>query len=243
MKIAVAQTRPVIGEVDANLLKHQQMIEQAAALGAGMVVFPELSLTGYEPGLANELATDQQDPRFEPLQVLSDQYGIIIGVGMPIAVAGALPHIGLIVFQPVGPRITYAKQYLHADEVPYFSPGNQQVYLEAGRYRVGLAICYELSVPEHAANVYEEEADIYLVSEAKTVTGVEKAINTLTDISRRYGMAVLMSNCVGVCDKVVCGGRSAVWDNKGTLVSELEADNEGILVLDLATWQTQAIIG
>lgn len=243
MKIAVAQTSPVKGDIAANLAKHAEMIKSAVALGAGVVVFPELSVTGYEPELAGTLATNQDDPVFDALQASSDEYGVIIGVGMPIAVAGALPQIGLIIFQPGLPRITYAKQHLHADEVPYFSPGNQQVYLQAGPYKIGLAICYELSVPEHAANVHQGGADIYLVSEAKTVPGVQKAIETLTGTSARYGMAVLMSNCVGLCDNVVCGGRSAVWDNKGNLLSELEAEQEGILVLDLATWDTQSIIG
>ncbi|WP_276480323.1 carbon-nitrogen hydrolase family protein [Paraflavitalea pollutisoli] len=243
MKIAVAQTSPVKGDIAANLSKHQQMAESAAALGARLVVFPELSITGYEPELAKELAADQNDPRLEPLQSLSNEYGITIGVGMPIAVEGSLPQIGLIFFQPDQPRITYAKQHLHADEIPYFSPGNQQVYLELSGFKIGLAICYELSVPEHAANVHQAGADIYLVSEAKTVPGVEKAIHTLTDTSARYDMAVLMSNCIGLCDNTICGGRSAVWDNKGNLLTELEADQEGILVLDLASWETQSIIG
>lgn len=243
MKIAVVQTSPVTGDIAANLTRHGQLVETAVALGAALIVFPELSVTGYEPALAKELATNQNDPRFDPLQALSDQYGAIIGVGMPIAVADALPRIGLILFQPGKPRITYAKQYLHADELPYFSPGDQQVYLEVGGVKVGLAICYELSVEEHAANVHQGGADIYLVSEAKTVAGVEKAMHTLTDTSARYGMAVLMSNCVGLNDNEVCGGRSAVWDNKGNLLSELDAEQEGILVLDLATWETQSIIG
>lgn len=243
MKIAVAQTSPVKGDIAANLAKHQQMIESAAALGARLVMFPELSITGYEPELAKELATEQNDPRLEPLQLLSDKYSIAIGVGLPIAVPGSLPQIGLLVFQPGKPRITYAKQHLHADEIPYFSPGNQQVYLEVGPYKVGLAICFELSVTEHAARVHQDGADLYLVSEAKTVPGVEKAIQTLTDTSAQYGMAVLMSNCVGLCDNTLCGGRSAVWDNQGNLLTELDAEQEGILVLDLATWETQSIIG
>lgn len=243
MKIAVAQTRPVKGDIEANLQVHRQMTGQAVTLGAGMILFPELSVTGYEPELAMELATTPNDPRFDDLQQLSDRHHITICVGMPIRVPDALPHIGLICFQAGQPRLTYAKQYLHADEVPYFTPGATQLYLQAGNAKAGLAICYELSVPEHAAAVHRGGAEVYLVSEAKTVPGVEKAIHTLTHTAQQFGMTVLMSNCTGFCDNAICGGRSAIWNNKGEMLAQLDADHEGILLLDLATGQTEQWIG
>lgn len=243
MKIAIAQTRPVKGDIEANLKVHRQMIEQAVALGAGMIVFPELSVTGYEPELAKELATMPDDPRFDDLQLLSDRHHITIAVGMPVRVPDALPYIGLICFQAGQPRLIYAKQYLHADEVPYFTPGHTQLYLQAGNAKVGLAICYELSVPAHAAAVHQGGADVYLVSEAKTVPGVEKAIQTLTNTAQQFGMTVLMSNCTGVCDNAMCGGRSAIWNDKGEMLAQLGADHEGILLLDLATAKTEQWVG
>lgn len=235
MKIAIAQTRSIKGDIKRNLVNHQQMIMDAVEFGASLIVFPELSLTNYEPDLAGKLATSASDPRLGVLQELSDFHQIGIGVGMPIAIGADLPNIGLIIFKPATPPLVYAKQYLHADEVPFFSPGNKQVYLQAGDEKIGLAICYELSVPQHAATVHENGATIYLVSEAKTVAGVEKAIQTLTTTSKQYGMTVLMSNCIGVCDNELCGGRSSIWDNKGNLLAQLDADHEGLLVYDTIT--------
>jgi predicted amidohydrolase len=55
--IAVAQTCPVEGDVQANVEQHLRLAEAAAAEGARIVVFPELSLTGYELTLAQTLAS------------------------------------------------------------------------------------------------------------------------------------------------------------------------------------------
>jgi len=235
MKIAIAQTRSFKGDIKRNLVNHQQMIMDAVEFGASLIVFPELSLTNYEPDLAGRLATSASDPRLSVLQELSDFHQVGIAVGLPIATGKDLPHIGLIILKPASPAIVYAKQYLHADELPFFSPVSNQVYLQAGDEKIGLAICYELSVPEHAAAVHANGATIYLVSEAKTVAGVEKAIQTLTNTAKQYGMTVLMSNCIGVCDNELCGGRSSVWDNKGNLLAQLDADHEGLLVYDTIT--------
>ena len=72
MKIAVAQTRPVKGDIKANIEHHKKMINLAISHGADMIIFPELSITGYEPELAKELATNQDDSRFDELQQISD---------------------------------------------------------------------------------------------------------------------------------------------------------------------------
>jgi len=234
MKISVAQTKPLKGNIPANIEAHKKLIDLAISNGAGMIIFPELSITGYEPELANDLATSQEDSRFNDFQEISNSNQIIIGIGMPIKTATA-PEIGLIIFQPHQPRLTYAKQHLHADELPFFVQGTQQVYLTAGGSKIALAICYELSVPEHAANVHSNKADIYLVSVAKTVSGVEKAIQTLSETAGKYAMTVIMANCIGLCDGVICGGRSSSWNTSGQLSGQLDDENEGILMLDTET--------
>ena len=58
MKIAVAQTKPVTGDIDSNIKNHITLATVAADNGADIIIFPELSLTGYEPSLAKQLATD-----------------------------------------------------------------------------------------------------------------------------------------------------------------------------------------
>lgn len=65
--IGVAQTVPVRGDVDANIEQHLRLIRIAAEERARIVVFPELSLTGYELDLAGALAFEQADARLAPL--------------------------------------------------------------------------------------------------------------------------------------------------------------------------------
>jgi predicted amidohydrolase len=232
MKIGVAQTRPFKGDILQNIEAHLRIIELAAKVGADMIIFPELSLTGYEPELAAGLATMVEDVRLDVFQTLSDRYSMTIGVGMPIIAgsSGAGVRITELIFQPGQPRQAYSKRYLHSDEEPYFVCGTETVFLNGNR--IALAICYELSVPAHSEQAHRGGAEVYLVSVAKTKAGMEKAAETLADIARRYSMTVLVSNCVGHCDNFECGGGSAVWDREGALLALLDQVEEGVLVLD-----------
>lgn len=58
MKIAIAQTRPFKGDISANIETHKKLIELAISYKADTIFFPELSVTGYEPELAKDLATN-----------------------------------------------------------------------------------------------------------------------------------------------------------------------------------------
>ena len=75
MKLIAAQILPVPGEYEKNITRHIDVIHQAASQGADLVLFPELSLTGYEPRLAEVLAVHPSDGRFDEFQRLSDLYG------------------------------------------------------------------------------------------------------------------------------------------------------------------------
>jgi len=90
-------------------------------------------------------------------------------------------------------------------------------------------------VPQHSADACKNGAQIYIASVAKTPTGVEKAITTLTVIAKNYGMTVLLSNCVGPTEDYLGGGRSSVWNNKGELLAQLNDSDEGILIVDTDT--------
>lgn len=234
MKICVAQTQPVIGDIAANIDRHLQLIEQAIALGADLIVFSELSITGYEPTLAPDLAVELGDDRFNIFQTVSDAHDITLGIGVPIRSPAGI-RISLMLFQPQQPRQLYSKMHLHADEEPFFVPGPPQSGLVGPEKQVALAICYELSVPEHAANAACNGAGLYLASVAKSVDGVAKASERLRAIARDHGMTVLMVNGLGLADGMACPGLSAVWDTKGAVLGQLDDVHEGILVFDTET--------
>src|SRR5258705_6911132 len=68
LTVALAQSAPRLGEFDANLARHPELIEAARGRGAGLVVFPELGLTGYLlQDLAAEVAIRLDDPRLADL--------------------------------------------------------------------------------------------------------------------------------------------------------------------------------
>jgi predicted amidohydrolase len=235
MKICVAQTRPVTGEIESNVVNHKKLITRAILSGAEIIIFPELSLTGYEPRLAADLATDQNDKRLDDFQEISDAAKITIGVGMPLKNDAGI-SIGLVIFQPGKARQSYVKKYLHADEELFFVAGQQASGLFDNR--IALAICYEISVPAHVENAVEHGARIYIASVAKFTNGVAKAKKTLGDIALKYGMLTFMANSIGKSDGNECGGNSAVWNSKGELMAMLDDNDEGILIADSESNET-----
>ncbi len=234
MRICAAQTKPVTGDIAANVRQHQKLIDLAVAHAADMVVFPELSLTGYEPTLARDLAPDPNDPRFDEFQTVSDAHGIVIGAGVPTRHEAGI-CISMILFQPRQPRSVYSKTFLHADEEPFFVPGNSSPHLRVGQTNIALAICYEISVPEHLKSALKLKADIYIASVAKSVDGIEKASTRLAEIARTSGIPVLMVNSVGTAGGGQCAGRSAAWNSRGELLGRLNDTHEGIVLLDTQT--------
>jgi predicted amidohydrolase len=236
MKICVAQTRPVKGDIRANIEIHKKMIIKAVSHGTDLIIFPELSLTGYEPGLAKDLATDKDDPRLDDFQKISETNSITIGAGIPTKSKDGL-HISLILFQPGQLRQVYSKKYLHEDEDPFFVPGPNLGGLKINNINTALAICYELSIPEHSENAFKNGAQLYIASVAKTAGGVAGSEKTLADIARKYSCPVLMSNSVGPSDNFIGAGRSSAWNTQGHLVAQLDDKNEGILIYDMLTQQ------
>lgn len=234
MKLCIAQTKPVTGDIPANIHNHEKFVELAVANGAGIIIFPELSITGYEPGLAKQLATAPQDERFNEFQQLSDVKNIIIGIGVPTKNENGI-CITMVLFHPGKATQTYSKKYLHADEEPFFVSGENAVAHIHNHPNIALAICYELSVPAHSADAFKSGAKIYIASVAKTPEGVKKAIDTLSGIAKEYSMTVLLCNAIGPADGGDCGGRSCVLNKEGVLAEHLDDATEGIIIMDTTT--------
>ncbi|HXV98186.1 MAG TPA: carbon-nitrogen hydrolase family protein [Anaerolineae bacterium] len=234
MKICVAQTRPIKGDIQSNIVNHKKLIDLAISNGADVVIFPELSLTGYEPKLAKELATHQDDSRFDDFQKISNTKQVTIGVGVPTKNNTGI-CISMVLFQPHKARQTYSKKYIHPDEEEFFISGQNFTSLKVNRTNIAFAICYELSVPEHSEKAFKSGAEIYIASVAKFVNGVDKAIKSLSDLANKYSMTVLMSNCVGQSDGYECAGKTSIWNNKGLLVGQLDDTTEGIIIINTDT--------
>ena len=235
MKLCLAQTKPFPGNIEQNINRHLMFVEEARRLRADMVIFPELSLTGYEPALAGELSLSPDDHRLSVFQQISDADNIIIGIGAPVNAPDGI-NIGLLLFQPHQKVERYAKQYLHADEEPFFASGKNTIGLLPGK--IAPAICYELSIPAHAENAFQQGARFYLASVAKSAAGINEAAERLSQIAQDYAMTVLLVNCTGLNDDVLCVGQSAIWNSGGNLLAQLDDSREGLLMLETESGTT-----
>jgi predicted amidohydrolase len=235
MKICAVQFRPIPGDLKNNISAHAWHIGQACAAGAQFVFFPELSITGYEPSLADALAFERDDHRLDIFQQLSNEKNLIIAVGVPLRNAEGV-SISLLFFQPGQTREVYSKKYLHEDELPFFNSPAGTIEILDGT--IAPAICYELSIADHAAQAAKLGASTYLVSVAKTESGMSKALQQLSATATKHQMNVILANCIGPCDNFLAAGRSCALDDKGRLLAELNSDEEGYVILDTMSNET-----
>ena len=241
MKISVAQTRPVKGNIRQNIDNHVKFIHQAISRGIDMIVFPELSLTGYEPELAKELASTQDDERLDIFQRISDNNQLTIGIGLPTRENDQL-FVSMIIFQPGKERLTYSKQHLYPTEVDVFTPGQNRIYLDIdGVNVVAPTICYELSIPEHSESAHANHANVYIASVMNSVSGVDNDLRKLSEIARKYNMNTFMANYVGQSYGYECAGKTSVWNTKGDLVGQLNQRDEGLLIYNTETEEVTEI--
>ncbi|GAA5900206.1 hypothetical protein JCM6882_002274 [Rhodosporidiobolus microsporus] len=128
---AAAQLSTVQASLAPNLASHLRFIRLAGERGVHLVVFPELSLTGYELPRARELAfAPAGDARLDPLVDACKEAGVTAVVGAPVLVPSpssakgdAKLHIASFIFTPDGaPPALYTKQHLDNEDPP-FSPG------------------------------------------------------------------------------------------------------------------------
>ena len=235
MKICGAQTRSEAGNIPKNIHEHIRMIRLAFEHGADSVFFPELSITGYEPSLCSHLATIKEDARFLPFQELSNSQGIIIGMGVPLQ-AETGTTISMLIFQPGKSVEVYSKKYLHDDEIPFFVPGENSFSL----LPIALAICYEISIPGHAAAASAMHAGYYVACVAKSKTGMQKAYAQLSLVAKNYGMPVMIVNSLGPSDNFIACGKSAVWNRDGELLTKA-GNREGLIFFDSESEAAQFI--
>lgn len=241
--MGLAQISSKTGDVAANISRHVEFIRKVADQALDLIIFPELSLTAYEPKLAKEMAMAVTDNRLEIFQQLSIEYKMVIGIGLPEKCLTGV-KISMLLFCPDNTRQTYAKTYLHEDELPYFVPGkNKKLTLDyILDFTLGLAICYELSVANHVATVTKLGVNGYLASVAKTKAGVEEASKQLSNLANKHNMYAFMANSVGIADDVQMSGQSGIWGPDGSELGRLNANDEGILICDIPSKGLKQVI-
>lgn len=241
MKIGIVQIKPLKGDIEGNLDKHLMLIESVLEKKPDLLMFPELSLTGYEPELARNLAIHPDDSRLTPLQKISDEHHVILCVGSPTVNNNDL-FISMIIFQPNKERITYSKQYLYPTEKDIFTAGNTPCILSYDEEnRIAPAICYELSNNEHADYARKMNATAYMASVLNSVNGVAADLERLSHVAVTNQMTTFMTNYIGESGGYECAGKSSIWNSKGELIAQLDDTTEGILLYDSKTETVDSI--
>ncbi len=232
MKIASAQIRPVAQNTEANISNHLRVIEEAAEQGVSFILFPEMSLTGYELELAAELAFEVTDQRLDIFAEKAKTYNMVIAAGAPVRIDGEL-YIGSFIFLPDGTMKVYTKQYLHVGEERFFVSGlDRHVEVEWNNEKIAFAICADIVNPLHAEAASKTGTTLYAASIFySTPTGIVEAYEQLSRYAREYGMQVLMANFTGVSYNLEARGISAFWNKEGKLVKQLNEKEEGLLVV------------
>jgi len=253
--IAAAQTVPVRGDVDANLERHLELVPVAAEESAGVLVFPELSLTGYEIDLARDLAFSPDDARLAALRDAASAHAMTLVVGAPVALGSRL-HIGAFIVTPDRAVELYTKHRLGAfpasasvdgvvpaAEGTVFHPGHRNPLVALGDRTAAVAVCADIGRPSHPRDAARRGADTYLASMFVIPSELDGETARLAAHAGRHSMAVVFSNYGGPSGGLAAAGRSAIWSETGALLARLGAGGAGVVVAaeSAAGWRARAI--
>ncbi|MEL6589166.1 MAG: carbon-nitrogen hydrolase family protein [Bacteroidota bacterium] len=242
MKFAAAQIEAEVGAIDTNLSQHLQMIDLAAQQACGLIIFPEMSITGYCRREATKFAFSAQDERLASLRARAQKKQIIVIAGAPIQLEDNL-YIGSFVLLPDGRQQIYTKQYLHGGEEQYFAASfGHSPLVQIEEEKIALAICADIENPCHPQDAKQAGSSLYAPSIFYSKAGINGGHQTLARYAQTYEMPVLMSNFCGKHWKTEAGGKSACWDQEGTLLASLGSTEKGLVVMSKSakSWQAKA---
>ncbi len=242
-RVAVAQVASVRGDVARNIAAHAEAMRVARERGVSFVVFPELSLTGYELGLASSLAMRADDSRLKPLVDLARAYELGAVVGTPLQSGLDKPYLGAVIISGDGAVSTYRKMHLGGDEPDFFAPGDCPKVVSLREHTVGLAICADTAKPSHPETCIALGANIYAAGAFLTKEWYEGDSPRLQDYAKRYGITVLMANHGSSVGTLESWGRSAVWAPNGDLLSQVSGTQNALLIAESLgdRWRAQCV--
>ena len=228
--IAAAQSTSVPGDISANVARHLRFGTMAAEHGAQLLVFPELSLTGYELSIARSNALRPDGSDLSPLRHLATDAQMTVVVGAPLLDDQGELHIAAFAIRSDGSVLTYTKEYVHQSEEGVFRSGPGGPALLVEDVTVALAICADATHPEHAARAAARGATVYAVGVMITEDGYARKAALLKSYALEHRMAVLMANYSGVTGGSVSAGKSTLWSEDGQLAAASRGNEEALVV-------------
>lgn len=242
--VAAAQICAEDENIAFNLNAHYKLIQLAADHGVQLLVFPEMSITGYVREAASRLAFSCNDARLDALKNLAMKYSMTVIAGAPVRMGSAL-HVGSFIISPNQTVSLYTKQFLYKGESDYFMPnfGNNPI-IPLEEENISLAICFDMENAPHVINAKEAGSTIYSASIFYSKDSIDEAHNLLSTYAKTYSINVLMSNYSGHLYHTPAGGQSAFWVSGGERLACLPEDRTGLVLAtkESETWRGQTII-
>jgi predicted amidohydrolase len=247
MRVALAQINTKLGLVQANLEKHLEYIEAAKKEAADIIVFPELSLTGY---VLQDLATtvaihrDRPTPEFQQMLDASREIDIVFGfveedernrffISSAYTSEGKILHIHQKVYLPT---------YGLFDEGRFFAWGDDIQAFDTRFGRVGMLICEDFWHASPPYLLWLDGADIFFLVSSSPGRGItnqgEVGTSRWVDhINRAYASLftsfVLHSNRVGYEDGLHFWGGASAYDPNGVQLVRAGSIEECLVIADL----------
>jgi NAD+ synthase (glutamine-hydrolysing) len=253
INIAIAQINTHLGDLTNNLEKHMELIRQAQDSGAKLIVFPELSLTGYclqdlVPSVAHQ--PDANDPVFKPLLEASNKIDMVVGfvdedqrhrffIAAAYLSGGRVVHIH---------HKAYLPTYGLFDEGRFFAWGDEVRAFDTQFGRVGILICEDFWHASPPYLLWLDGADLFLFTSASPGRGLSKepaleSARWVEDINRAYANLftsfVVHSNRVGFEDGLNFWGGSTIYDPNGELIRRGPYHEEKLLISEIDLHQLQ----
>ena len=233
LTLALAQINLLVGDVQGNLTRALNEAARARAeWGADLILFPELTLSGYPPEdlLFHRGLRTQIDKAVLDLAAAAPGIGLIVGYP---EYAGTQIYNSAAVFRD-GAQLALTRKsclpnYRIFDEKRYFTPGTVPAVFECQGYQLGLLVCEDIWEPEAARSARARGAEVLLVINASPYN-MNKQREREAVVRERVGecqVPIVYLNLCGGQDELVFDGNSFVMDASGEVVFRAPAHTMG----------------
>jgi NAD+ synthase (glutamine-hydrolysing) len=247
LTLALAQISTHLGDVEANLEKHLALVREARVSGADLLVFPELSLTGYAlQDLASTVAHQPRsdDPVFRQLLAASQDIDLVVGfvdedrrhrffISSAYLSRSEVVHVHHKVYLPT---------YGLFDEGRFFAWGDEVRAFDTRFGRVGILICEDFWHASPPYLLWLDGADIFLFGSASPGRGLRnepqlESARWVEHINRAYASLftsfIAHANRVGFEDGLNFWGGSTVFDPNGELLAKGPYHQEALTLTEI----------
>ncbi|MFH1049668.1 MAG: nitrilase-related carbon-nitrogen hydrolase [bacterium] len=243
MRIAGVQFKPFFGEKEKNV---EMMIEKVKSIEADLIIFPELSTSGYfflEKEEVNKEAEDFNGDVISRFQDLSSEHNKILVIGFPEKSGDKFYNSAAILFPEKEISKCYRKTHLFYKEKFVFSPGDSGFFVVNDKERdvkIGVMICYDWRFPESSRTLALMGADL-IVCPSNLVTTVWHNVMPARAIENKVYFAVI--NRIGKenrnGEELFFNGESAIYGYNGERLAKAGVEDEKIIFADITPSSTR----